>query len=785
MPPPAVKKPPKKTPEQIEAEKQAAAAAAEAERAALAAAQEAERRRAAEEMRVQREIEAARRKEELARIAQEVACENRSKTAVDINEHGIDDNEPSDSRINVDSDVELNTFLARVDEEIELGKRLQLDGGGATLLIPHGQTATSSSASFGARGSTRNMLAAPSLSSSFSAASLGASSGVHSRRTSVTGPGDFRPGSGGGLGPNPALVRGAHGEPSPLSKGLQMASRLDCIAAALERSLARAVEARDSAAVDRATQHLHHVRDLITQRLDALTWIMLQSASEYAVEMKDGSREVVVNDTYGPSASSRGDEGESTSSAALSDAAGEVLLWANLGPGKVSRLKTVQSGIPAGASLALARQQRRDSISTAAAALSSNASGDVPTLSVDLTKQVASLNAALRVTRTAYDHTIGVARLAAKQEAEIAAASEATTVGSTVAGAGAGTRPRSGVLQSSGGGAAKAAVAGRAPKSAGSNRIKAAVDVVIAVSPSPAGPSSGSDDSGEAGGKDHQPPRGLAGTDGGSSMVVGNVITVELLAMPEPPVTVGGMRLTLFSPVLSPPFTVQRLLHPAASQGVSAATQAIKVKAAAPASVIVPTNPVVARWQEDPSSVAGGGGSWVPDGISDTSYDARSRVLTFRTLRTTAHAMVQPRHTDLPYLNWSIKPIPSLLRQSGGVVRVFAATTASRAGVNQRLRGAEDGAVTPFAADATPQPTSSDAALLTVRTPRFTVAIAVEGHRCRLIEPDVSELRHLVEGPVATGTAALTSDDDDVWMSPGELLFALAKAGINLMPQVS
>lgn len=112
-------------------------------------------------------------------------------------------------------------------------------------------------------------------------------------------------------------------------------------------------------------------------------------------------------------------------------------------------------------------------------------------------------------------------------------------------------------------------------------------------------------------------------------------------------------------------------------------------------------------------------GKWSQEQIAEVTYNRETRLVGFHTVELTGFAVIQARHIDFPYSNWALHP------------------------------------------------TGPDTAQLTLTTPRFVVDIEVSGKQCRLRGPtDVPEL----EGLMGVG------------MSPAQLLQALKRCGINLMP---
>lgn len=754
QPLPAKKAP---TTKELEAAAKAAEAAAKAEADRVAAAEAAR-------------LAGIERQKREALLQQERICQARAEELQRLgNEHAADQTlwPEQDAPVSVDPLVperSLNELLAVVDEQVDLERRLIRDGAGATILVPPGSAIGNGGNKLG---STRSLQLTGSAGPGVQA-SMGGTSVVPLRRGSLDRCPDSSSISSGFTSiSNPALVRGSRGEPSPLTPGLGLATRLLCASSELETVVADAVEARDSAHLARAQAYLARLRGLVSARLDTLTWCMIQSAGSYAVETKDGMREIVVSDAFGGTPADNKGSGSSGSNNGGMPA-NEVLLWASVGPGKPTRLKTVQSGIAAplsttgaaaaSAALSSSTARRRSSVAPLGnvdlTAIGANFTESVPastaltlqpTLTVDLPKQVASLNAALRVVRTSYDYAREAAVEAAVQSARIASELEAYT-----SGGGSGARPRSGAKPSTGGPSgslnrhgrkdSKPAAATAAP-AGGTADVGSIAATEAAALPRPLAAASAA-----------QPallPAPSAGIDlpeDARLRVLGDVITLELLQLPEAPVTVGDVSMTRYTPAASPAFTVQRLPHPTPSQ----AATAIKVRFAVRPGAVVPTNPVVARWQPGAESTAHGAapsGRWVSDGVFDVSWDSASRLVTFRTLHTGAHALVQPRFADLPYTEWTLTPAAA--QRSRGPA---PATDGVEAAVNT--------------------------AVLAIRTLRFAVAISVEGDRCRLLAPCIPELAHLL----SSDSDSDSQSDRLRLMPPGQLLAALSSAGIHLMP---
>jgi len=111
--------------------------------------------------------------------------------------------------------------------------------------------------------------------------------------------------------------------------------------------------------------------------------------------------------------------------------------------------------------------------------------------------------------------------------------------------------------------------------------------------------------------------------------------------------------------------------------------------------------------------------AWSQEQIAEVIFNPETRLLGFHTVELTGFAVIQARHIDFPYSSWSLNP------------------------------------------------QGNDRALLNLATPRFNIAIEIDGKSCMLRDPtDVPELSDILGKP----------------MSPAQLLQALKRCGINLMP---
>ena len=519
------------------------------------------------------------------------------------------------------------------------------------------------------------------------------------------------------------------------------------------------------------------------------------------------------------------------------------------GPGASASINNAAAAAAAVAAIAAAPAAKGGvGWSDASAALSSKHSLSTPlssVITVDLHKTIASLPAALRVTATAYDAVAAnAARLAAEARAVLKEASaRAGPARKSFTKAVSGTGASSAAANGGGGGGGGGAVGPRgsamrnsnssgAPSSSalqGSHRAPSSANSFSAEQQQQQQQFSDQSVSGAAiSTADGYAAEGTASSTGGgdassvTSVVpapppqqlqlpplsplkpVGPIITVELLALPSHPVMVKGLALTRLTPALTPSHSVSRMPHPAEGQGGAAAAQAFKVRFRIPSSVIIPSKLVVGKWTPTPTSSsspptasggsssrsAEGSGEWSSSGIADVSFDPLTRVLCFSSSGTCAHALVQPRHCDIPFSSWSLRPThlrkqshsAGLSRETSTRVTTPASPWSGAFGIDESELATTTAAVVSSDGDAlteleeadeapsapgsgvpstttttvaakvalrcTPHNmdnTTPSAMLLSLVTPRYTVEIHVEGGECALLAPRIPELAHLLQ----------------------------------------
>jgi hypothetical protein len=179
------------------------------------------------------------------------------------------------------------------------------------------------------------------------------------------------------------------------------------------------------------------------------------------------------------------------------------------------------------------------------------------------------------------------------------------------------------------------------------------------------------------------------------------------------------------------------------------------------------------------AATAASPGYWRADDTLELTYDETSRVLSFSTLHMAPHAIVLPRHFDLPYKSWSITPVYHPADIVKFRTRLFnsrrstALTAASEALADAKT--AEEVDQEEIAASLVTA--SRNAAVLRLELERFTLAIMVnDDGTARLVgPPNVPELRWLIGTDVLTGA-------DAVVVPPSQLLHLLARSGVWLIP---
>lgn len=175
-------------------------------------------------------------------------------------------------------------------------------------------------------------------------------------------------------------------------------------------------------------------------------------------------------------------------------------------------------------------------------------------------------------------------------------------------------------------------------------------------------------------------------------------------------------------------------------------------------------------------------GYWRTEDSLDLSYDEASRTFTFSTLHISPHALVMPRHLDLPYKSWALIPVHHPLDFLPPAIDVSSQQVSSVDPV-ALLKEVPPPLVASIdtsdskEADAAPTPLRRNAAILRVETTRFSVGIMIhDDGTCRLVAPThVPELRWLTGKDILSGS-------DAVVVPPAELLHLLSRSGVHVLP---
>merc|ERR550534_848074 len=225
-----------------------------------------------------------------------------------------------------------------------------------------------------------------------------------------------------------------------------------------------------------------------------------------------------------------------------------------------------------------------------------------------------------------------------------------------------------------------------------------------------------------------------------SQMSVGGMIRVDLLSIPPFSKKVKGWTIRQVPP---PGQELMRLPYPNnehATTNTAIAVQPCKVEYKVPANMLVGKSPTISWWdcQEE---------KWATEGISEISWEAETRKISFWTARLVSFAITQPRHLDLPYKHWVLRPIAPLLVE------------------------------------------------LKITAARYDLSFIISEDGLRLKGPDEPELHDLMfappeeaNNPEAGGTGAIQhgpggSTKAPRIRSPATLLKELRECGLNLMPE--
>ena len=251
---------------------------------------------------------------------------------------------------------------------------------------------------------------------------------------------------------------------------------------------------------------------------------------------------------------------------------------------------------------------------------------------------------------------------------------------------------------------------------------------------------------------------------------LGGWVHVEMFATTAPPKSYRGWAISSVAEagglgVRALAASLARIEHPAERNASAAAVTAVRVKWTLPAHLLTdapavpcaggPRAPAPARWLEERQI-------WSTVGVPEPSWSPATRALQFLTLSFSPHALVQPLAADWPYVAWALTPAP-------------------------------------LASNLPPGAPASPAVLLKIETARgFKVAIHITAAGCALVSPRLPSLAWLLvgnESEEATATLAAAATNSITThelqtnplpgaprLPPGELLDLLDSAGLRLTP---
>ncbi|CAM9309521.1 unnamed protein product [Ascophyllum nodosum] len=214
-------------------------------------------------------------------------------------------------------------------------------------------------------------------------------------------------------------------------------------------------------------------------------------------------------------------------------------------------------------------------------------------------------------------------------------------------------------------------------------------------------------------------------------VVLGGTFLLEILALPPRTKTIKGW---VFRAETELSKTVAFHTYPL-DGGNAALAPLLRVQFEIPPDVIIPPTPEVRAWDQRLVS-------WTSEGIHESEWQPAKRAVRVHTTRVGAIAIVLDRACDVPYASWRLTPIydPDPLTAC--------------------VEGVDDGEIIPA------EPMSE--ADLELETPRFVVRVRIRETKCRLLGPELPELKPLL---------------DASWMGAGRLIMEMERAGICLSPR--
>lgn len=225
-----------------------------------------------------------------------------------------------------------------------------------------------------------------------------------------------------------------------------------------------------------------------------------------------------------------------------------------------------------------------------------------------------------------------------------------------------------------------------------------------------------------------------------SQMSVGGMIRVDLLSIPPFSKKVKSWTIRQVPP---PGQELLKLPYPNnehATTSTAIAVQPCKIEYKVPANVLVGKSPTISWWDTQEEK-------WQTEGITEISWEAETRKVSFWTARLAAFSITQPRHLDLPYKHWCMRPVAPLLVE------------------------------------------------LTIQAARYELHFLISEDGLRLKGPEEPELHQVMyappeeaNNPEAGGTGAIQISPGGGHKaprirSPATLLKELQECGLNLMPE--
>jgi len=205
--------------------------------------------------------------------------------------------------------------------------------------------------------------------------------------------------------------------------------------------------------------------------------------------------------------------------------------------------------------------------------------------------------------------------------------------------------------------------------------------------------------------------------------VVGDLLIIDILRPPPGSFVIRAKRWTVRDKSV-PSMKIQKNVYPS--------TNTYKCFMHIPDEIFMSEDTTMAAWNEAERR-------WTDEGIQSFQYLEATRQVEFATTAVGLFALVKNRNAEMPYKFWSLRPVrtPSQI-------------------------------IDPSSAPKLPESFERHARL-TVQTQTQEIVIDIVGTKCRLLEPNVKQVKDLI----------------GVDMSPGALLHTLQRRGVNLLPAAS